>query len=177
MVRIKQTAVKSLDGIAKRKQFGAKSMPAKKKNPEAVKKTTTDESVAMASDNDKNENNDEVEEREVVHVKGKRRFKSGTVATREIKKYTKSTNFLFPKAPFDRLVREVAQDFSSSIRFSSSGMLAIHEASEQFITEKFIKADMARRHAKRKTLHIDDVRFTPYMTHITSEIVGNKLVG
>lgn len=168
MVRIKQTAVKSLDGIAKRKQFSAKSIPAKKKNLDTV--------VSHENDDDKNEDNDEVE-REVVHVKGKRRFKSGTVAVREIKKYTKSTNFLFPKAPFDRLVREVAQDFSSSIRFSSGGMLAIHEASEQFITEKFIKADMARRHAKRKTLHIDDVRFTPYMTHVTSEIVGNKLVG
>lgn len=65
----------------------------------------------------------------------------------------------------------------SDVRFTRDGILAIHEAAEQFITEKFIKADMARRHAKRKTLHIDDLRFTPFMTHVVSEVVGNNLEG
>jgi histone H3/H4 len=75
------------------------------------------------------------------------------------------------------LFLQVALDMSSHARFTSDGMLAIHEAAEQFITEKFIKADMARRHAKRKTLHIDDLLFTPYMTHIASDVVGNTLAG
>lgn len=74
-------------------------------------------------------------------------------------------------------MREIAQDFCSWVRFTSDGLLAIREAGEQFVTEKFIKADMARRHAKRKTLHIDDLRFTPYMTHIVSDVIGNKLEG
>jgi histone H3/H4 len=55
-------------------------------------------------------------------------------------------------------------------------MLALHEAAEQYITEKFIKADLARRHAKRKTLQLEDLQFTPYMTHIASEVVGNTIV-
>lgn len=99
------------------------------------------------------------------------------MAVREIRKYTKSTALLFPKAPFNRLVREITQDIKSDIRYTSEGMLAMHEAAEQFITEKFIKADLARRHARRETLHIADLQFTPYMTHIASEIVGNKIKG
>lgn len=126
------------------------------------------------------------------------------MAVREIRKYTKSTDLLFPKAPFSRLVREITQELKSDTRYTSQvifldilayyflateyvvpcsidvreqGMLAMHEAAEQFITEKFIKADLARRHAKRETLHIDDLRFTPYMTHIASEIVGNNIKG
>lgn len=63
------------------------------------------------------------------------------------------------------------------MRYSSDGMLAMHEAAEQYVTEKFIKADLARRHAKRKTLHIEDIKFTPYMTHVASEVIGNNLVG
>lgn len=65
--------------------------------------------------------------------------------------------------------------FLLTLEFETQGMLALHEAAEQYITEKFIKADLARRHAKRKTLHIDDLLFTPYMTHIVSEVIGNKL--
>jgi histone H3 len=36
---------------------------------------------------------------------------SGTVALREIRRYQKSTELLIRKLPFQRLVREIAQDF------------------------------------------------------------------
>lgn len=39
----------------------------------------------------------------------KRRFRPGTVALREIRKYQKSTEFLIRKLPFMRLVREIGQ--------------------------------------------------------------------
>ena len=47
------------------------------------------------------------------------RFRPGTVALREIKRYQKSTALLLPRAPFQRLVRAVAGDIDSDIRFQS----------------------------------------------------------
>ena len=41
-------------------------------------------------------------------VKKPHRFKPGTVALREIRKYQKSTDLLIRKLPFQRLVRELA---------------------------------------------------------------------
>jgi histone H3 len=37
------------------------------------------------------------------------RWKNGTVALREIRRYQKSTDLLIKKLPFQRLVREIAQ--------------------------------------------------------------------
>ena len=51
--------------------------------------------------------------------KRKIRWRPGTVALREIKKYQKSTKLMLPRAPFQRLVRAVAGDIDSDIRFQS----------------------------------------------------------
>merc|ERR1711933_75118 len=48
------------------------------------------------------------------------RYRPGTVALREIRKYQKSTELLIRKLPFQRLVREIAQDFKTDLRFQSS---------------------------------------------------------
>jgi len=60
----------------------------------------------------------------------KHRYKPGTVALREIRKYQKSTELLIRKLPFQRLVREIAQDYKQDLRFQSSAVLALQEASE-----------------------------------------------
>ncbi|PON69750.1 histone H3/CENP-A [Parasponia andersonii] len=49
-------------------------------------------------------------------VKKPHRFRPGTVALREIRKYQKSTELLIRKLPFQRLVREIAQDFKTDLR-------------------------------------------------------------
>ena len=51
----------------------------------------------------------------------------GTVALREIRKYQKSTELLIRKLPFQRLVREIAQDFKNDLRFQSTAILALQE--------------------------------------------------
>src|SRR3989440_13033602 len=51
----------------------------------------------------------------------------GTVALREIRRYQKSTELLIRKLPFQRLVREIAQDFKSDLRFQSSAIGALQE--------------------------------------------------
>ena len=58
-------------------------------------------------------------------VKRPHRYRPGTVALREIRKYQKSTELLIRKLPFQRLVREIAQDFKTDLRFASSAILAL----------------------------------------------------
>ena len=52
-------------------------------------------------------------------VKKPHRYRPGTVALREIRRYQKSTELLIRKLPFQRLVREIAQDFKTDLRFQS----------------------------------------------------------
>ncbi len=59
-------------------------------------------------------------------------------------------------------MREIAQDYKD-IRFRASSLQAIQEAAETFVTETFHKSEMARRHAKRNTLHVEDIRFSRFM--------------
>ncbi len=63
-------------------------------------------------------------------VKKPHRYRPGTVALREIRKYQKSTELLIRKLPFQRLVREIAQDFKTELRFQSTAILALQEAAE-----------------------------------------------
>merc|ERR1711964_886399 len=65
-------------------------------------------------------------------VKKPHRYRPGTVALREIR-YLKSTELLIRKLPFQRLVREIAQDFKTDLRFQSSAVMALQEASEAYL--------------------------------------------
>ena len=53
-----------------------------------------------------------------------------TVALREIRRYQRSTKLLIHKWPFQCLVREIAQDFKSDLRFQSSAIAALQESAE-----------------------------------------------
>src|SRR5271169_3292219 len=61
----------------------------------------------------------------------------GTVALREIRRYQKSTELLIRKLPFQRLVREIAQDFKTDLRFQSSAVMALQEAVEAYLVSLF----------------------------------------
>jgi histone H3 len=86
------------------------------------------------------------------------RFRPGTVAMREIRKYQRSTDLLIRKAPFQRLVREIALDIKNDIRFQSTAILALHEASEAYLTSLFEDTQMAALHAKRVTITPKDMQ-------------------
>uniref|UniRef100_A0A2K6A1X4 Histone H3 n=1 Tax=Mandrillus leucophaeus TaxID=9568 RepID=A0A2K6A1X4_MANLE len=58
-------------------------------------------------------------------VKKPHRYRPGTVALREIRCYQKSTELLIRKLPFQRLVREIAQDFKTDLRFQSAAIGAL----------------------------------------------------
>lgn len=69
------------------------------------------------------------------HKKKLHRYRPGTVALREIRKYQKSTELLIRKQPFQKLVREIAQDFKNDLRFQSTALLALQVlSSTSFLT-------------------------------------------
>jgi histone H3 len=71
---------------------------------------------------------------------------------REIRRYQKSTELLIRKLPFQRLVREIAQDFKTDLRFQSSAVLALQEASEAYLVGLFEDTNLCAIHAKRVTI-------------------------
>jgi histone H3 len=91
-------------------------------------------------------------------VKKPHRYRPGTVALREIRKYQKSTELLIRKLPFQRLVREIAQDFKTDLRFQSSAVLALQEAAEAYLVGLFEDTNLAAIHAKRVTIMPKDIQ-------------------
>ncbi|XP_068167136.1 histone H3-like centromeric protein A [Antennarius striatus] len=89
----------------------------------------------------------------------KRKFRPGTRALMEIRKYQKSTDLLLRKAPFSRLVREVCQKFSrESLKWQVYALLAIQEAAEAFLVLLLSDANLCAIHAKRVTLFPRDIQ-------------------
>ncbi|XP_023245431.1 histone H3.3-like [Copidosoma floridanum] len=80
------------------------------------------------------------------------------VALREIRRYQKSTELLIRKLPFQRLVREIAQDFKTDLRFQSSAVMALQEASEAYLVGLFEDTNLCAIHAKRVTIMPKDIQ-------------------
>merc|ERR1711981_463629 len=91
-------------------------------------------------------------------VKRAHRFRPGTVALREIRKFQKSTDLLIRKLPFQRLVREIANDFKTDLRFQSSAVLALQEASEAYMVGLFEDTNLCAIHAKGVTIMPKDMQ-------------------
>uniref|UniRef100_A0A8V0YUY9 H3.3 variant histone A n=1 Tax=Gallus gallus TaxID=9031 RepID=A0A8V0YUY9_CHICK len=87
-----------------------------------------------------------------------RRTGPGTVALREIRRYQKSTELLIRKLPFQRLVREIAQDFKTDLRFQSAAIGALQEASEAYLVGLFEDTNLCAIHAKRVTIMPKDIQ-------------------
>ncbi|XP_047425972.1 histone H3-like centromeric protein A [Mugil cephalus] len=89
----------------------------------------------------------------------KRRFRPGTKALMEIRKYQKSTDLLLRKRPFSRLVREVSQELSiEALRWQVLALMALQEAAEAFLVFLFSDANLCAIHAKRVTVFPRDIQ-------------------
>ena len=91
------------------------------------------------------------------------RYRPGTVALREIRKYQKNTELLIRKLPFARLVREVTQEFTAKrdaydFRWQADAVLALQEATEAFIISLFEDGNLCAIHAKRVTIMPKDMQ-------------------
>ncbi|CAD6984399.1 unnamed protein product, partial [Tilletia controversa] len=85
------------------------------------------------------------------------RYKPGTVALREIRRYQQSTELLIRKLPFQRLVKEISQDIKTDLRFQSAAIGALQEASEAYLVDLFADTNLAAIHAKRVTVMPKDM--------------------
>ena len=85
------------------------------------------------------------------------RYRAGTVALKDIRHYQGSTALLIRKLPFQRLVREIAQDFKTGLRFQSAAVLCLQEASEAYLVRLFDDANLCAIHARRVTIMPKDL--------------------
>ncbi|KAJ7091333.1 histone-fold-containing protein [Mycena belliarum] len=85
------------------------------------------------------------------------RFRPGTVALREIRRYQKTTETLIRRLPFQRLVREIAQDFKHDLRFQTTALVALQEAAENYLVGLFEDTQACAIHAKRVTIMAKDM--------------------
>ena len=91
-------------------------------------------------------------------VKKPHRYRPGTVALREIRRYQKSTDLLVRKLPFQRLVREIMQEYKSDYKKTAASLLALQEASEAYMVGLFEDTNLCAIHAKRVTIMPKDIQ-------------------
>ena len=93
-------------------------------------------------------------------VKKPHRYRPGTVALREIRRYQKTTELLIPKAPMSRAVRDVMihVEGGSDTRMQSMALAAVHEASEAFTVGLMEDANLCAIHGKRVTVFPKDIQ-------------------
>ena len=140
MARTKQTARKSTGGKAPRKQLMTTKAQGKRKQATGGVKLP------------------------------KRRYRPGTVALRQIRKYQKTTDLLIRKLPFQRLVKEISMEFdrgNTQYRWQSSAVLALQEASEAYLVGLFEDTNLCAIHAGRVTIGPKDIQ-------LARRILGEK---
>lgn len=135
MARTKQTARKTTGGKAPRKQLATK----------AARKTALQPSAGSQVANKKP------------------RYKAGTVALREIRRYQCSIDLLIRKLPFQRFVRQIALSMKQEIRYQTQALAMIHETTEAYLTGIFEDANLCAYHAKRVTVLDRDLKLVEKM--------------
>ena len=86
------------------------------------------------------------------------RYRAGTAALNDIRHFQKNTALLIRKLPFQRLVREIAQDYKTDLRFQSAAILCLQEASEAYLVRLFDDANLCAIHARRVTIMPKDIQ-------------------
>ena len=85
------------------------------------------------------------------------RYRPGTAALKEIRKYQKSTELFIKKLPFQRLVKEISLDYRKDLRFQSAAIHALQEAAEAYLVGLFEDTNLLAIHAKRVTIMPKDM--------------------
>ena len=98
------------------------------------------------------------EARRTGHLVRIGQFWLGVMALREIRHYQKSSALLIRKLPFQRLVREIAQDFKTDLRFQAAAILCLQEAAEAYLVGLFEDTNLYAIHPKRVTITPRDLQ-------------------
>ena len=104
----------------------------------------------------------QLEKMHQVRLKGRQvkphRYRAGTAALRDIRHFQKGTALLIRKLPFQRLVREIAQDFKTDLRFQSAAILCLQEAVEAYLVGLFEDTNLCAIHTQRVTITPKDIQ-------------------
>ena len=85
-------------------------------------------------------------------------YRAGTAALCDIHHFQKSTALLIWKLRFQRLVREIAQDFKTDLRFQLAVILCLQEAAEAYLLGLFEDTNFCAIHACRVTIMPKDIQ-------------------
>ena len=85
------------------------------------------------------------------------RYRAGTAALQDICHFQKTSALLIRKLPFQRLVREIAQDYKTDLWFQSAAILCLQEAAESYLVRLFDDANLCAIHARRVTIMPRDI--------------------
>ena len=99
------------------------------------------------------------------------------MALHEIRHYQKSSALLIRKLPFQRLVREIAQDFKMNLRFQSVAILCLQEAAEAYLVGLFEDTNLCAIHAKRVTITPKDLQLARPIRGERKTVPNNKNLG
>ena len=101
-------------------------------------------------------------------IKKPHRYQPGLVALREIRRYQQSTECLIKRTPFNKLIKEISQEYrvcpdgpgmpSVQVRFQSTALAAFQEEAENFIMGLFEDVILLAVHARRVTVMPQDIR-------------------
>lgn len=93
-------------------------------------------------------------------AKKQHRFRAGTVSIREIRKFQKSSNCLtLAKFPFERLVRQIVNEYQDGTKISKDVFIILQYYIEQFVIDFLRDANAAAIHANRVKLIPTDINF------------------
>ncbi len=140
MVRLKQTARKST-GAAAQVAAVQQAQLARKKLGGKGSKLTARKSI-----------------KDQGAKKKKERYRPGALALKEIRRYQNSTNLLIPRVRFQRLVREISNDFKLNLQFQSGAIGTLQEASEAYLVGLFEDTNLCALHASRVTIMPRDIQ-------------------
>ncbi|EGC32297.1 hypothetical protein DICPUDRAFT_38588, partial [Dictyostelium purpureum] len=80
------------------------------------------------------------------------------IARIEINKYRRTVDFLIPKLPFSRLVKEILHTFKDTFRITAESLLALHTMSETYLANLFEDSNICATHTRRVTINVRDIR-------------------
>ena len=84
-------------------------------------------------------------------------------ALREIKKYQETTDLLIKGLPFQRLVRDIAMQYNTELKFQRAAIEALQEGSEALLVKLFELTNILASHAKRITILRKDIQLAIYI--------------
>uniref|UniRef100_A0A914Q580 Histone H2A/H2B/H3 domain-containing protein n=1 Tax=Panagrolaimus davidi TaxID=227884 RepID=A0A914Q580_9BILA len=91
-----------------------------------------------------------------VDKAGRRWNSPGEIALNNIRCHQKTIKPVFRKRPFERVVREITQEYSDC-KWQNVALLALQEATEAVFVNPFHATNLAARHAKRATIMPEDM--------------------